>query len=284
MRTRKDPGERRAVYDSHVHSAHSPDSDMSPGRACEEAVRRGLAGLCFTDHAEFAPDDFVPAGEDLEAMFAEMRQLRRRHREVLRVGVGIEIGFYPGRAPDIRALLGSYPFDFVLGSVHVVDGVQYCYDGPEDGEPETYYERYLDVMEMMLASIDIDAVGHFDLPKRFGPPLESPGGEPVGGMDPGSPLWPRVQRILGAVVRGGRILEVNGSGVRQPPGEPYPSVGILRGYRAAGGAQVTLGSDAHALQSLGLGLEEAADAAVRAQISTQVWMEGSDALYIPLGV
>ncbi len=271
-------------YDSHVHSSYSPDSEMSPGRACEAAIRRGLRGLCFTDHAEFAPGDFIPGAEDLEAMFAEVTELRRLHRGQLRVGAGIEIGYYAGQAADIRALLASYPFDFVLGSVHVVDGLQYCFDGPGSWDAEAYYDRYLDVMEEMLGSFEMDSVGHFDLPKRFGPLLRTPDGERVGGLEPGSVLWPRVQRILRAVVQGGWMLEVNGSGLRQPPGKPYPSVGILREYRAVGGSQVTLGSDSHATESLGQGLAEAAASAFRAGICTQVWTDGGKPLYISLGV
>ena len=56
-------------------------------------------------------------------------------------------------------------------------------------------------------------------------------------------------------------LEVNTSGMRQRPGEPYPCLEILRWYREMGGDVLTAGSDAHHVDDLGAGVGEALDLA-----------------------
>jgi histidinol-phosphatase (PHP family) len=56
-------------------------------------------------------------------------------------------------------------------------------------------------------------------------------------------------------------LEINTSGLRQSPGEPYPGLTILQWYRELGGEILTLGSDTHHTNSLGAGLAQAQDLA-----------------------
>jgi histidinol-phosphatase (PHP family) len=56
-------------------------------------------------------------------------------------------------------------------------------------------------------------------------------------------------------------LEINTSGLRQAPGEPYPASTVLRWYREAGGEVLTVGSDAHQAGDLGAGIADAQDLA-----------------------
>jgi histidinol-phosphatase (PHP family) len=60
--------------------------------------------------------------------------------------------------------------------------------------------------------------------------------------------------MLSAIVESGAGLEINTSGLRQAPGEPYPPPAIVALYRSMGGRSVTVGSDAHRLPSFAYGL------------------------------
>ena len=55
----------------------------------------------------------------------------------------------------------------------------------------------------------------------------------------------------------GTGLEVNASGLRQAPREPYPAAWVVARYRELGGAVVTAGSDAHRAHSFAYGLAHA---------------------------
>ena len=63
--------------------------------------------------------------------------------------------------------------------------------------------------------------------------------------------------LLRALVETGTALEVNASGLRQPPRETYPAPPIVERFRALGGLRVTAGSDAHRARSFAYGLGHA---------------------------
>ena len=52
-------------------------------------------------------------------------------------------------------------------------------------------------------------------------------------------------------------VEVSSAGLRKPIGEIYPSMGLLKEFYAAG-VPITLGSDAHVAEDVGLQLDAAA--------------------------
>ena len=246
------------LYDMHVHTRFSPDSASDLAVICRRAADMGIPGLCFTDHAEFAPGDVIPGDDDLDEMMGEIRALRREYAGLLEIGFGVEIGYYRGRAEDIAAFLAARDFDFVLASVHVSGSVGYSFPATMAAgtDPVDYFAPYVEDLHRMVAEVDCDAVGHMDLPKRFGPPL--PG---CRGLGESSPLWGRVSAFLEEIVRRGILLEINASGLRQNSGEAYPSGEVLREYRRLGGEVVTLGSDSHQPSHTGWGLERAAAAA-----------------------
>ncbi len=93
--------------------------------------------------------------------------------------------------------------------------------------------------------------GHLDLVKRYGTACYGP-------FDPGQYRY-EICDILQAAIQQGMAVEVNTSGWRQAPGEPYPSPAILTWYCQPGGERVTIGSDAHSIDHLGEGVASAQD-------------------------
>lgn len=266
-------------YDMHVHTHFSPDSDSDMEELCIRAGELGLLGLCFTDHAEFAPGDHVPSAREMDEMFAEIEELRERYGDRLTIMRGIEIGYYSGTAPEIRSFLDEYDFDFVLGSVHVSGDTRYSFPRSfsEEDDPLDYFTPYLEDMGKMIAEIDLDAVGHFDLPKRYGPRYED-----VGGFDAVSPLWGRVEQFMVELVGKGLLLEINASGLRQNANALYPCDDVLRLYRELGAETITLGSDSHEPGNLGWGLRRAARAARHAGIETAAYFRGREPIRYPI--
>ncbi len=272
-------GGARGLFDMHVHTRFSPDSESELDAVCRRAEDMGVAGLCFTDHAEFAPGDVVPDPGTMEQLIREVGALKRHYRDRLWIGLGIEIGYYRGAAGDIAAFLGSYPFDFVLGSVHVCGDT--CYSFPRSFEsgadPLDYFTPYLEDMRSMAAEVDFDAVGHFDLPKRFGPARDA-----GRGLSARSPLWGQVRALLEDLLRRGRLLEINASGLRQNADALYPSAEILEAYRELGGRAVTLGSDSHQPSHMAWGIGRAARAARDGGIHCGAYFSGRKPQYYRL--
>jgi len=173
------------LYDNHNHSQFSFDGKRtSVEKSSEEALRKGLSGLCFTDHCDF----FVPAiREEAEPITCEVFDVDAQQKEIdrvqgllgsrLRIFKGIEIGLEFRAREDIRKHLSSHRFDQVIASVHYLDdhdpwmGPEYFYKGKSYRQA---YGRYLEVLyEEMRWLEDFDIMGHFDYITRYAPYPES---------------------------------------------------------------------------------------------------------------
>ncbi|HCJ11419.1 MAG TPA: hypothetical protein DHW14_09705 [Clostridiales bacterium] len=251
------------LVDYHVHSTFSEDARSTPEEIVEAALRRGLDAVVFTEHLEFPPPPgwkepayvpgrVLPAGEYLSAVAA----LREARGTELEIGAGAELGLEGHNLEGLDPYLERFrpDFDFVIGSLHSVNGT--LVQLPEYTDPHgpaaaarLYLEKLVAGVKKAAAMKACDVIGHIDLFKR----------SPTFG-----PFRPDDQRdcleeLFRTIIDAGMGLEVNTSGYRQPPREPYPGLETLRLYRRMGGEIVTIGSDSHTAQTVGLGSAEALD-------------------------
>ena len=92
-----------------------------------------------------------------------------------------------------------------------------------------------------------DIIAHFDIVKWHGVGFYGPFQAEI--------FAGEIESILTAMVEHGIGLEINASGLFQPPAEPYPVPDIVQRYAAVGGTIVTVGSDAHHTTQVGQGIE-----------------------------
>jgi histidinol-phosphatase (PHP family) len=247
--------------DLHVHSTLSADGASSIADHARRAVALGLAEVGFCEHLDLDPRDRTRAFLDLARYDCEL-EAARRALSVVQLRQGIEITFQSTRRDEIERWLAGRTWDYVVLSVHLVD---YADGWTMISEPRAigdYYaghnqrQAYLPYFEELLRAAQSgqgDLLGHFDLIKRYGASHYGP-------FDPNR-FADEIRSVLRAAVERGVGLEINSSGLRQPPGEPYPGLEVLRWYRALGGEILTIGSDAHHSSDLAAGLAEASDLA-----------------------
>ncbi|WP_456411046.1 histidinol-phosphatase HisJ family protein [Oceanithermus sp.] len=238
------------MYDSHVHTPLCQHAVGEPAAYLAAARERGLAGLVFTDHNPMPPwfDPKSRMTEDQLPLYYRLVEAARAGApEGFYVGLGLEADFHPGTEAYVRAQLEAYPYDYVIGSVHFIGA--WPFDHPDftaEFERRDRLELYADYYALVYAAVEsglFDAIGHLDLPKKFGhfPPEEA---------------WELVEGVLGAIQAANLALDVNTAGWRKPAGELYPAPRILRRARELG-IPVVLGSDAHAPDEVGHRFEEA---------------------------
>jgi histidinol-phosphatase (PHP family) len=235
--------------DYHIHTRFSPDCRSEPEDLCRRAIALGLPEIGFSEHWDVGPYEEVTRFLQPAAWWQELIRLRQLFEGQLTLRAGIEIAethLYPQESAQMIAAL---PFDYVLGSVHFV-GPHMMFDETwfRQCQADELYESYFAELARMVESADIDIVAHFDIPARTG--------IPIFGYDV-KRYKPAIRAVLKVVIERGLALDVNTAGLRKPAANLMPDPLILRWYRQMGGERLTLGSDAHALEQLGLNLNKA---------------------------
>lgn len=226
--------------DYHMHTCFSMDSEASPESMAEGAIAKGLKTVCFTDHED---KDYAIDGEevvvDTGKYFEVMRRLQREYEGRLDIKIGIELGLQPHLGEFSRQYTKVYPFDFVIGSVHVIDSKDPYYASFFEGiTDEEGYRRTLEAtVENIKAFSDFDVLGHLDYVVRYGRYRDK-----EYSCEKFADL---IDVILQSLIEQGIGLELNTAGFKYglPFAHPHPD--ILRRYREKGGEIVTIGSDAH---------------------------------------
>ena len=221
------------LFDSHIHTCFSADSEMTATEALEAAKRQNV-GLVFTEHIDFSYPGAKAFLFDPLEYWQAYEKLRGDS-----LSLGVEVGLVPGEAERAAAFVAAVPFDEVIGSIHLLDGRDlYERDTYENRGQDETYRAYLALMAAMVrANPFIDILGHIDYIARYAP-YEEPGVR--------YDCWPdEIDSVLRAAIAADIVLELNTRRFadRLAMKELVP---IFRRYRELGGRAITLGSDAHA--------------------------------------
>jgi histidinol-phosphatase (PHP family) len=171
--------------------------------------------------------------------------VRRAADAGLPVKLGLEVDYIEGREDEIAEVVAGGDWDYLLGSVHWVDGLAVDWDAAPiwDRYPaEEVWLRYVDVLGRAASSGIYDSMAHPDLAKVFG--------------DRPAELQPFHQTIADAFAAAGVCAEVSTAGYRRALGELYPAPPLLSKLHERG-VPVTLGSDAHAPGGVGRDFDRA---------------------------
>lgn len=214
----------------------------------QTAIRSGLAVLCFTDHIDWdypVPDlifDF-----NIDDYFTRTRELKEQYKDRIKILTGVELGMQPHLGDRYRALLSGHPFDYAIGSQHLVDNMDPYYPETFAGrDTATVYRHYFEeTYENVKAFHDFDSMGHLDYIVRYGPKRKN--------IYSYRRYADIIDEILKLLVRYNIAIEINTCGLRKSVGTTNPHPDVLKRYRELGGTLVTMGSDAH--QSMFLGYE-----------------------------
>ena len=228
------------LWDTHMHCHFSGDSESSPESMIQEAITRGLPGICFTDHLDYDYKEEPGLFDlDFESYHAKIHELKEQYKNSISILFGIEIGLQPHLVADNRKVTDTYPFDFVIGSSHVVHGIDPYFDKFYEGKSED--EAYLDYFESILENIstnaDYDVYGHLDYVVRYGPNKNK--------YYSYEKFADIIDEILGQLIQRGKGIEVNTAGFKYGLNHPNPTEDILRRYKELGGEIITIGADGH---------------------------------------
>ncbi len=242
------------MFDYHVHSNFSIDSRMSMSDACIKAMELGLTEIAFTDHVDLDwPDNLFPAFDinALDKCIDETEEIKEKFRAYITVKKGVEIGLQPHTLEECSKIVTSYPFDFVIASVHIVGRTDPSFPSyfESKNKEQSFIRYYEEILSLVGAFDDFSVLGHLDYVKRYSPYPYKDDDHKIG-----SDI---IDEILKALIRKNKGIEVNTSGYRHISNSPMPHFDVIKRYRELGGEIITLGSDAHHTRYIGLNFKEA---------------------------
>ncbi len=247
-------------FDLHTHCTLSFDGKSSAEDMVKRAVELGIKHYALTDHidlGEFPDKDF-----DLEATVAGAKEqipaLQKKYAESTELLYGVELGQAVHDRELTEKLLAENDYDFVIGSTHFIRGHEdfYFLNYTDTDVPELmrlYFEELLETAEWGM----FDIMGHITYPLRY---ITGEHGINVDLSEYGI----IIDEILRTLIRNGKGIEINTSGLRQKYGRMFPDADTVRRYRELGGEILTIGSDAHCADDLGNGIEDGIAAAKEA--------------------
>ena len=243
------------LWDCHMHSEFSADSGTPTADMIRQAIALGFKGICFTEHLD---PDYPPTPDDLEfaldipAYYTKLNELKETYKNQIHIHFGIEIGLQLHLKQYFHNLLKEYPFDFVIGSSHVVHGYDPYYGVFFENREESacYREYFESILENLNAFSGMDVYGHIDYIVRYGPNQNR------------EYSYERYQDILDEILRTvidkNLGIELNTGGFHYGLGEPNPCRAVIRRYRELGGEIITVGADAHAPDKIAYDFDKAA--------------------------
>ena len=264
-------------WDQHMHCNFSGDSDALPEDMIKAGIAHGLSGICFTDHLDYdypeEPNIFLL---DFDNYFKVLSDLREKYADKIPVNIGIELGLQPQAAGQNLAVAEKYPFDFIIGSSHVVNHMDPYY--PEffagRGEDAAYMEYFESVLENINSGVDFDVYGHIDYVVRYGPNKNA--------FYTYEKFKDIVDEILTQLISKGKGIEVNTGGFKYGLGHPNPTEDIIKRYRELGGEIITMGADAHVPEYVAYEFDKTAQIIKKCGFKYYTVFKNRKAEFIPL--
>lgn len=236
--------------DYHVHSSFSFDSHENPKNIIERAITLNMKQICFTDHQDYK---WPVAGENptlnIEEYISVIYNFKKKYSKKINVLCGIELGLMKSATDLCENLLCSNQFDFVIGSCHIVDGMD-PYDSQfwnHRGDREAFELYFNTLLDGLKNFHHIDTLGHLDYIVRYSPNRDSNYSV--------SDYQDIIDEILNYIIHHNIKLEINTANLAKGFSFPNPHTDIIKRYRELGGKYVTVGSDAHTAKYIGYGFD-----------------------------
>lgn len=232
------------VIDYHMHTHFSGDSEANPREHVLKAIEMNLDEICFTDHRDF--DYPIDSFElDVENYYQEIQSLKEEFKDQIKIKWGIEMGLDLDHQEEIENLIQQYPFDFVIGSIHVIHYTEFYYGEFFKGKTkeQAHREFFEETLKCVKAFDCFNVLGHLDYIVRYGP-YEDKTVDHQKYQD-------IIDEIFKTLIQKGKGIEVNTSGYRDLKTCGFPNFEQVQRYYDLGGRIITIGTDSHTSDRVG---------------------------------
>lgn len=248
------------LIDYHIHNIFSSDSNQSTSDIAKCAITLGISDICITNHVEtFPPEGGKGDFNYKEAIkrFNEVKndiQKTKKDFPNLSIKFGVELEYVEEWMPEMKRFVDDIDFDFMIGSVHDVEGhlvssSRFCHEFYGNNTENYSYGKYFEYLYRMVEWGNFSVVGHFDICKKGGVNFYG-NFKPKKHKDSIIPIIKLMkEKEIG--------IELNTSGLRYDCKEIFPHPTILKWCKEVGIEHYTISSDAHEAHIVGADLDKA---------------------------
>ncbi|WP_252236680.1 histidinol phosphate phosphatase [Clostridium sp. CH2] len=233
------------IFDSHIHTIFSSDSDMKISDAISRANELNI-GLILTEHLDQDYPDKNLFKLDIPNYFNNYSEYK-----INNLLLGIELGLTLPSFNIINEKAKNFNYDFILGSVHAVydEDIYIDYCKRDDLTKKEFFHNYLEFMLNVINKYNcFDSLAHFDYPCRY-TKFEN---NEIALCDHHEIL----DEIFKALISKGKVLEINTRRL-DTKGTFNNMMDIYSRYKELGGKYITLGSDAHNVNAIATNFKNA---------------------------
>lgn len=271
------------ITDCHVHSCFSSDSETPVEAMIEQAIAKNFSYFYLTDHMDYEFPVYEEGMDflfNVDEYFAKLEMLKPKYKSSkIEIRPSIELGLKPHLREDYRKLLKDYPFDFVIGSTHLINDLDPYNNEFWEGRSEkdcliAYFET---MIENIRSFPEFDSLGHLDYAIRYAPSVKQATEQAMKQLGNAKNMnlsnilhntnclihyqykdyADYIDEALKLLIHHGIALEVNTAGYAKGLGQPNPKMDVLKRYKEFGGELITIGSDGHTKDAYAFGFEQA---------------------------
>jgi histidinol-phosphatase (PHP family) len=235
-------------FDLHTHHDRCGHARGKIEDYIKAAIERGLSVIGIADHSPFfsyeedqAFPNIAMGKSEFPQYVIEVQELKEKYSGKIEVLLGIEADFFPEHADIYRSCFDPFAFDYIIGSVHQVEGKSIFnkkrWNGMSQQQKVKVKDTYYNLIEQSARSGIYQVLGHIDAMKGFYPEFSNI-------------QTKTVEQTLKVIGEEGIAIEINTSGKTKSVGGWYPADEMLEMARHYG-VMVTFGSDAHDPERVG---------------------------------
>lgn len=239
--------------DLHIHSRFSSDSKADLDEIIIKAINLNMEYICITDHQDFDfPDEDLTFNIDPSSYYSTLSLLKEEYSSKINLLIGVETGLEAHLHEEISSFVNEVPFDFVIGSSHLVNRMDPYEKGffKNHSDKEGFTRYFQSIIDNLNFNKDFDVYGHLDYIVRYSPNKNKNYSYQA--------FSDYIDEILRKLINMGKGIEINTGGYKYGLGTTNPSEDIIKRYKELGGEIITFASDAHTPEYIASNFDKAA--------------------------
>lgn len=225
------------IYDQHVHSYYSFDSEEPIESYIEKAKKLGLDYLVITDHIDL---NHVSSNKDIDFDISKQQKeldVLQSKFPSIKFLKGIEIGYVRTELDRIKKILNEHHFDLINYSIHEDGKIDYYFKDEflKQGINNLLNHYFDNFIEALNEDIDFDVLCHFDYGFKTAYLIDN--------SLKISMFKDKIIPIFKRVIELDKCLEINIK-VQSFINDEH-TLYILNLYKELGGKNITISTDAH---------------------------------------